>query len=102
MTITWHVAAYDDVAHMYLVASDRRNISRAIDEIESLLRVSPESKGKRIFAGQIDAGSLNVLHRRMGVIPEDVRHLRIGPIEAYFTCHPLDQQTRVWHLRLRA
>ncbi|MBX3440718.1 MAG: hypothetical protein KF861_24720 [Planctomycetaceae bacterium] len=71
------------------------------NEIESLLRVSPDSKGQRVFAGQLDVPSLNMLGQRIGVIPEDVRRIQLGPVEAYFTCHPNDGQTRVWHIRSR-
>jgi hypothetical protein len=100
-TVTWHPKVKDDAAGLYLNAYDRTPVTAAVNEIDVLLRRFPESKGRKLYAGQLDDEVMAALTERMNVIPEDIRYVAMGPVEAFYTCHPEDRQTRLWILRAR-
>ncbi len=104
ISVEWHPKAYEDLAEIYLKSDseERGRIQRAIHEIDELLRVNPGSKGKQIFAGQLPPGVLDKLFDRMSFIPEIVRQIRVGPMEAVFTDHEEDGRVNLWFIKLRA
>jgi hypothetical protein len=91
-----------DLTRLWLASSDRRRIAAAANEIDQLLRFDPSRKGNRIYAGMLDPASLDLLADRIGMIPEDVRWLKLGPLEVFFSADESDRQARVWQVRLSA
>jgi plasmid stabilization system protein ParE len=54
-TVTWWPDAEEDLAHLWLQATDRRAVSATADAIDQLLRTEPLSQGSEA------AGSLRLL-----------------------------------------
>jgi hypothetical protein len=48
-TVVWHADARDDLAELWLAASDRRNVTAAADQIDRELAVNPEQKGQQFY-----------------------------------------------------
>ena len=103
VSVEWHSAALEDLADIYLHANgvERDRIQRAAHEIDQLLRVTPSTKGERVFAGQLSELILTHLFDRKGSIPEISRRIRFGPIVAYFADQEEDGRAIVWCLQLR-
>jgi mRNA-degrading endonuclease RelE of RelBE toxin-antitoxin system len=47
-TVVWHKLAQDELAELWLAATDREAIRRATDQIDRQLAESPEEKGTRV------------------------------------------------------
>lgn len=99
VTVHWHTASVDELARLWPNTESRKSIEAAANEIDQLLRVNPASKGKHVYAGMLDATSLEALKDRMGANPEVLRWLRFGPLEVFFTADELDRQAIVWRVR---
>ncbi|HVJ69588.1 MAG TPA: hypothetical protein VM510_16545 [Caulifigura sp.] len=102
MTVVWHQKAEDDVAEFFLRSSDRGQLQRAVNEVDWLLAVKPEAKGKQLYAGQLASELIDMLMERVGVIPESIRQVQLGPVQAYFTYDALDCIVRILHVEMRS
>lgn len=102
VTVVYHPGAVSDLTLLWLASSDRGLIAAAANEIDQLLRFDPGRKGTRIYAGMLDAESLDLLADRIGMIPEDIRWLKLGPLEDFFSADVSDRQARVWQVRRSA
>jgi hypothetical protein len=74
-------------------------MAAAANEIDQLLRVGAERKGRQLYAGSLDSQSLEALKERMGDIPEIVRWMRVGPLEVFFSVFEPDRQACIWRVR---
>lgn len=66
----------DQLADLWLSASDRDAVTAAADRIDRELRNDAETKGEQVSS--------------------NLRRLAIGPLWAYYTVHPDDCVVKVW------
>jgi hypothetical protein len=48
-TVVWHADARDNLAELWLAASDRRSITASADQIDRELAVDPNQKGQPFY-----------------------------------------------------
>lgn len=101
VTVRWYVSAEQELAVLWLAAPDPGQIERAANEIDQLLSISPASKGNPFALATLDEESIELLQKRATKLPEDLRWLRCGPLEVFFTAHEEDSMAIVLHVRLR-
>jgi hypothetical protein len=101
VTVRWHAAAEQELADLWLTAPDRDDIERAANEIDQLLSLGPASKGTPFALPVLDESSTRLIQQRAASLPEDLRWLRCGPLEAFFTAHEDDCMAIVLHVRPR-
>lgn len=103
VSVEWHTGALEDLADLFLSSgsAQRDRLQRSAHEIDQLLRVSPSQKGELVYAGQLSNRLLDNLLDRKNEIPEIVRRMRLGPLEAIFTGHEEDGRAIVWCIQLR-
>jgi len=98
-TVIWHPRAQTELADIWLASSNRTQLSAAANEIDQLLQVGAQSKGRQLYAGSLDPQSLEALLERMGEIPEIIRWMRVGPLEVFFSVIEPDRQACIWRVR---
>jgi hypothetical protein len=98
-TVVWHPAALSDLAELWLESRSRQSLAAASNEIDQLLRLGAEQKGRQVYAGSLDDESLETLTDRIGEIPEIIRWMRMGPLEVFFSVMEPDRQACIWRVR---
>lgn len=53
VTVTWDTPAQDELARVWLGASDRAAVSNAANAIDASLRANPETKGQEFLSGRL-------------------------------------------------
>jgi hypothetical protein len=96
VTVRWHAAAEDELAEIWLNASDADVIERAANEIDALLRMDPSSKGRPVT--DMDPESMRAISARSLPIPSELRWLRCGPLEVVFRASEDDCMAIVLHV----
>ena len=89
VTVRWHVKAVDELAELWLTGG-RDSIEKAANEIDSLLAVEPSQKGRPFALAMLDAPMTELLIERVNALPEDLRWIRLGPVEVLFWPRELD------------
>lgn len=99
-TVCWHRLAEVELAEIWLATGDRTVVENSANAIDSALSDShSETTGTAATADLLDAATRATVVQRSIQIPEGLRCIREGPIEVFFTAHPLDRQTKVWLVR---
>jgi hypothetical protein len=101
VTVCWHRTAQEDLAELWMSAADPSLIERATNEMDQLLRINPASKGKPYALAILDEETIQLICDRTIQLPEDLRVLRLGPLEALFEPREQDRMALVLHVRLR-
>lgn len=101
VTVRWHHEAENELAQLWLTASDKRSIRAAGNDIDARLAVSPSLKGQPFALATLDELSTALIQQRASVLPEDLRTLRSGPVEVFFWPLEDDGMAIVLHARLR-
>ncbi len=52
-TVTWHPAAADELAALWLASSDRTTLTAAANSIDAVLAEDPESKGEEFYGDRL-------------------------------------------------
>lgn len=82
VTVRWYTGAEQDLAHLWLVSHERSRIELAANEIDQLLMVGPASKGRPSALARLDEEACRIIAERATFLPEDLRWVRCGPLEA--------------------
>jgi hypothetical protein len=101
VSVRWHAGAQDELAGLWLTSAARSNIERAANEIDQLLSVGPASKGRGGALATLDEESCRIIAERAAALPEDLRGMRIGPLEVFFVAKEDDCMAIVYRVRLR-
>ena len=78
-TVSWRPEVQADLAEIWLVAADRREIAQAADRIDELLAKDPAHQGTELHEG--------------------LRAIAVDPLVAYFTVSEEDRLVTVWAVR---
>jgi plasmid stabilization system protein ParE len=70
-TVVWSVAAQNELARIWLQASDRQAVTKAANRIDAILAVSPETKGEEFYRDRLIVDP--PLHVVFAVSPDDRR-----------------------------
>ena len=97
----WHAGAQDELAGLWLASDQRSNIERAANGIDQLLAFGPASKGAGGALATLDEESCRIIAERAAALPEDLRGLRMGPLEVLFVAKEDDCMAIVYRVRLR-
>jgi hypothetical protein len=100
-TVVWDRKAEDQLAVIWMTATDPSSIQRAFREVDELLAVAPHQKGSPFGLAQLSPNSGEELLARISPLPEDLRQLRLGPVEAYFVVLEDDRKVIVYYAKLR-
>ncbi len=74
-TVSWHQAAHDELARLWLESSDRRAVESAANAIDGHLKIDAPEKGSPI--------------------PDDLRQLTILPLRVLFAVSEPDRVVRI-------
>jgi hypothetical protein len=83
-TVRWHEAVFDDLAEIWLEVSDRGIVTRAIAEIDQILKLNPATKGQAHALARLTEHQSDAVLDRIGYLPEGLRALSLGPLVCFF------------------
>jgi hypothetical protein len=102
VTVRWNTGAEQELAHLWLISRERPRIERAANEIDQLLVVGPASKGQPSALARLDEEAIRIIAERATVLPEDLRWVCCGPLEAFFVAREDDCMAIVLLVQLRS
>lgn len=101
VTVRWLHAAVNDLAELWQASSDRPRLETSANELDELLRMHPSQKGTSHALAHLDVHTTELILHRVQALPEDMRSVRFGSVEFFFTSHEDDGMAIVIHVRLR-
>jgi hypothetical protein len=100
-TVRWHQAVFDDLTEIWLEVSDRAAVTRAVDEIDQILKIGPSGKGRAFALSRLNSAETDAIIQRLGFLPEELRLVSLGPLDCLFLPREDDAMVIVTLLRKR-
>jgi hypothetical protein len=101
VTVCWSPDAEGELASVWMSDRHPSAIERSANEIDALLRVDPSTKGLPTDLLDLPADMAETLLARLPNWSVDLRCVRCGPLEVFFTVSEEDRQANVWCVRRR-
>ena len=79
-TVVWWQTAHDELTQLWLESPARRQITKAVSDIDRLLAARADSIGDEVHEG--------------------LRRLEVGPLRVQFSVERDDRLVRVWSVRM--
>ncbi|HVJ68430.1 MAG TPA: hypothetical protein VM510_10620 [Caulifigura sp.] len=99
-TVVWDRRAESQLAELWMRATDTSLIRRAFREVDELLAVAPQHKGKPFGLSHLSANAIDELLLRISPLPEALRQMRLGPVEVFFLVSEEDRKVTVYLAQL--